>query len=65
MIAVTMYNSARTCWIADLVNKFGFHGSIVSMDACDEAGGTYYPVIFGWMVHVYPFEDTREKIWGQ
>jgi len=45
--------------------KFGFQGSIVSKEACDEAGGTFYPVIFGWMVHVYPFEDTREKIWGQ
>lgn len=45
--------------------KFGFQGSIVTKEACDEAGGTYYPVIFGWMVHVYPFEDSREKIWGQ
>jgi hypothetical protein len=45
--------------------KFGFQGSIVSKEACDEAGGTFYPVIFGWMVHVYPFEDSREKIWGQ
>jgi hypothetical protein len=45
--------------------KFGFQGSILSKEACDEAGGTYYPVIFGWMVHVYPFEDSREKIWGQ
>jgi len=45
--------------------KFGFQGSIVTKEACDEAGGTYYPVIFGWMVHVYPFEDSRERIWGQ
>jgi hypothetical protein len=45
--------------------KFGFQGSIVTKDACDEAGGTFYPVIFGWMVHIYPFEDSREKIWGQ
>ncbi|MCU1341456.1 MAG: hypothetical protein JWN92_879 [Candidatus Acidoferrum typicum] len=45
--------------------KFGFQGSIVTKEACDEAGGMYYPVIFGWMVHVYPYEDTREKIWGQ
>jgi len=49
---------------ADLT-KFGLTGSIITKEACDEAGGTYYPVIFGWMVHVYPFEDTREKIWGQ
>jgi hypothetical protein len=45
--------------------KFGFQGSILTKPACEEAGGTFYPVIFGWMVHVYPFEDSREKIWGQ
>jgi hypothetical protein len=49
---------------ADLA-KFGLQGSILTKDACTEAGGTFYPVIFGWMVHVYPFEDSREKIWGQ
>jgi hypothetical protein len=49
---------------ADLT-KFGLQGSLVTKEACTEAGGTFYPVIFGWMVHVYPFEDTREKIWGQ
>src|SRR5579862_7421911 len=46
-------------------SKFGLQGSIVTKEACTEAGGTFYPVIFGWMVHVYPFEDSREKIWGQ
>jgi hypothetical protein len=45
--------------------KFGLTGSIITKEACTEAGGTYYPVIFGWMVHVYPFEDSREKIWNQ
>jgi hypothetical protein len=49
---------------ADLA-KFGLQGSILTKDACTEAGGVFYPVIFGWMVHVYPFEDSREKIWGQ
>lgn len=49
---------------ADLT-KFGLQGSIVTKEACTEADGTFYPVIFGWMVHVYPFEDSREKIWGQ
>jgi hypothetical protein len=49
---------------ADLA-KFGLQGSILTKDACTEAGGVFYPVIFGWMVHVYPYEDTREKIWGQ
>jgi hypothetical protein len=47
------------------MTKFGLQGSIITKEACTEAGGTFYPVIFGWMVHVYPFEDSREKIWGQ
>ena len=45
--------------------RFGLQGSIITKEACTEAGGTFYPVIFGWMVHVYPFENSREKIWGQ
>jgi len=45
--------------------RFGLQGSIITKEACTEAGGTFYPVIFGWMVHIYPFEDSREKIWGQ
>jgi hypothetical protein len=45
--------------------KFGFEGTIATEDACKDAGGNFYPVIFGWMVHVYPFESSREKIWGQ
>lgn len=45
--------------------KFGLQGTIITKEACTEAGGTFYPVIFGWMVHVYPFEDSREKIWSQ
>jgi len=49
---------------ADLT-RFGLQGSILTKEACTDAGGTFYPVIFGWMVHVYPFEDSREKIWGQ
>lgn len=47
------------------MTRFGLRGSILTKEACTEAGGTFYPVIFGWMVHVYPFEDSREKIWGQ
>jgi hypothetical protein len=49
---------------ADLT-KFGLQGSIITGEACAQAGGKFYPVIFGWMVHVYPFETTRQAIWGQ
>jgi hypothetical protein len=45
--------------------KFGLQGSITTKAACSEEEGTFYPVIFGWMVHVYPFEDSPEKIWAQ
>jgi hypothetical protein len=34
---------------------FGLNGSITTEKACDEAGGRFFPQIFGWMVHVYPF----------
>ena len=44
--------------------KFGLHGAIVSKDACDAAGGRFSPVIFGWMVHVYPYEDSLDKIFA-
>lgn len=49
---------ARADW-----TKFGLQGSIATPEACAEAGGTFQPVIFGWMVHVYPFENSPEKIW--
>lgn len=44
--------------------KFGLHGSIVTKDACDAEGGKFLPQIFGWMVHVYPFEQKPEDIWS-
>jgi hypothetical protein len=47
------------------MTRYGLTGSIVSKQACDDAGGRFIPVLFGWMVHVYPYEPTREKIWEQ
>jgi hypothetical protein len=44
--------------------KFGLKGSIATQDACDAAGGNFKPVIFGWMVHVYPYEDSLDKIFA-
>ena len=44
--------------------KFGLRGSISTLEACDAAGGQFYPVIFGWMVHVYPYEDSTAKIFA-
>ena len=43
--------------------KFGM-GSIVTKQACDEAGGVFYPQLFGWMVHVYPWEKDPQMVWA-
>jgi hypothetical protein len=44
--------------------QFGLRGSIATQEACDAAGGTFHPVIFNWMVHVYPFEKDQANIWS-
>jgi hypothetical protein len=45
-------------------SKFGLKGSIATQEACDAAGGNFHPSIFGWMVHVYPYEDSLDKIFA-
>jgi len=42
---------------------FGLNGSITTEQACREAGGRFYPQIFGWMVHIYPFA-APEKVFA-
>ena len=44
--------------------QFGLKGSITTQEACDAAGGTFHPVIFNWMVHVYPFEKDQSSVWS-
>jgi hypothetical protein len=44
--------------------KFGLLGSINTREACEAAGGEFHPHIFGWMVHVYPYEADAKKIWA-
>jgi len=44
--------------------KFGLKGSITTQESCDAAGGRFFPVIFGWMVHVYPDEDSPQRIFA-
>src|SRR6267154_3770264 len=36
--------------------RFGLAGSITTQEECDAAGGTFKPHVFGWMVHLYPYE---------
>jgi hypothetical protein len=45
-------------------SKFGLRGSIDTQDACEAAGGRFHPSIFGWMVHVYPYEDSLDKVFA-
>ena len=44
--------------------KFGLRGSIATKEECDAAGGRFFPQVFGWMVHVYPFEKNAPDIWS-
>lgn len=44
--------------------QFGLAGSITTADACAQAGGTFKPTIYNWMVHVWPLETDASKIWA-
>ena len=44
--------------------KFGLMGSINTREACEAEGGEFLPHVFGWMVHVYPYETDPKKIWA-
>ncbi len=43
---------------------FGLNGSISTEQGCKAAGGTFIPRIFGWMVHLYPYEKDMDAIWS-
>lgn len=44
--------------------KYGLLGSIHTREDCDAAGGVFIPHVFGWMVHVYPYESDPKKVWS-
>jgi hypothetical protein len=44
--------------------KFGMFGSIHTADACKAAGGTFFPIIFNWMVHVFPYESDFKDVFS-
>jgi hypothetical protein len=44
--------------------KYGLLGSISTREACEAAGGQFIPTMFGWMVHVYPFEKDPKQVWS-
>jgi hypothetical protein len=39
-------------------------GSINTREECEAAGGVFLPHVFGWMMHVYPYETDPAKIWS-
>jgi hypothetical protein len=43
---------------------FGLDGSISTEAGCRQAGGRFYPRLFGWMVHLYPYERTAREMWS-
>jgi hypothetical protein len=45
-------------------SKFGLKGSIATEEACDAARGKFHLSVFGWMVHVYPYEGSLDKIFA-
>jgi hypothetical protein len=44
--------------------RFGLDGSIATDAECRNAGGRFYPRLFGWMVHLYPYERTAREVWS-
>ena len=50
--------------LGEVGGKFGLQGSITTAEDCEAAGGRFLPHVFGWMVHVYPYETDPAKIWA-
>jgi hypothetical protein len=44
--------------------KFGPNGWIATKEACDLVGGRFFPQVYGWMVHVYPWETNPQLVWA-
>ncbi|MFN2400425.1 MAG: hypothetical protein ABR543_17580 [Gemmatimonadaceae bacterium] len=43
---------------------FGPKGSVASKSECDAAGGRFFERLFGWMLHVNPYEKDAASVWG-
>ncbi|HTW47454.1 MAG TPA: hypothetical protein VMD92_05870 [Acidobacteriaceae bacterium] len=44
--------------------KFGMFGSIHTAAACKAEGGTFFPIIFSWMIHVFPYETNLKDVFS-
>jgi hypothetical protein len=43
--------------------RFGPRGVISTASDCATARGRFFPQLFGWMVHVYPYEHDPARVW--
>jgi hypothetical protein len=43
---------------------FGMFGSIHTKEACEAARGTFYPTMFTWMIHVFPYESDFKDVFS-
>ncbi len=48
----------------DPASRFGINGSITTSEECERAGGRFFPRLFGWMVHLYPYEQKSDQMWS-
>ena len=44
--------------------KFGMFGSIKTKDACEAERGTFFPTMFTWMIHVFPYETDFKDVFS-
>ena len=44
--------------------KFGMFGSIKTKEACDAEHGAFYPYMFTWMIHVFPYEKDFKDVFS-
>lgn len=44
--------------------KFGMFGSIHTKEACEAERGTFFPYMFTWMIHVFPYEDNFKDVFS-
>ncbi|MBD5635973.1 MAG: hypothetical protein IAI49_16010, partial [Candidatus Eremiobacteraeota bacterium] len=62
----TWHRHVNFCWSRAAAGdpRFGFAGSITTQAACDAAGGHFLPLVFNWMVHVWPLQHDPAKVWA-
>lgn len=44
--------------------KFGMFGSIHTKEACEAEKGIFHPLVFSWMIHVFPYETDIKSIFS-